>query len=219
MIKEKITVLQTTKNLQLSNIIAQAIDKIGDLLGETIVIKIGGKLLRDHDLLAIFAENVILLKSVGINVIIIHGGLSLVDQYLEEFSIKSSSGSIFNRPTIELIEMVMTGYISKHIVNAINLKGGSAISISGKDVNLISAKKTKRFRSHSKIESIVDVSHIGEISEINPELLFSLEDSGLIPVLSPIAFSENGETYHVNSDELALEIAKIYSVFRPLKTG
>ena len=204
-----------TKTHQLAKTISLSLDKSAELLGETIVIKIGGSLLTDSKHIKIFAKNIITLKSIGVNVIIVHGGIDLVSTYLDNFELtKSSNAANFNRPTIESIEMIMTGYISKNIVNAINFNGGSAIGVSGKDANLISAKKTKRFKSNSKIENILDVGHLGEINEINPELLFSLEDSGLVPVISPIAFSESGDTYHVNSDQLALEIAKIYSASR-----
>lgn len=190
--------------------ILSALKESSNLTGESIVIKAGGSVLSDQQKIKNLAEDITLLKKLGINVIIVHGGVDIANNFLDSFEVKNRKNQ-FKGTTIELIEMVMSGYINKHIVNAINLQGGSAIGISGKDASLIEAQKHKRIKSTSKIEHILDLGYLGEISSINPEILYSLEDTGLIPVISPIAFNENGETYHVNSDFVALEVAKAYS--------
>jgi acetylglutamate kinase len=196
----------------IADIVGSSLEKASELFGESIVVKISGKILSDMERVKEIAKNIVIMKSLGVNVIIVHGGLSAVNQIIEGFENKKTiKNQLFHRSPIETIEMVMTGYISKHIVNMINLHGGNAVGVSGKDGNLIYAKKPKRIKSSAKIENILDVGYLGEISAINPELLFALEDSNLIPVISPIAFSETGDTYHVNSDLLAVEIAKIYS--------
>jgi acetylglutamate kinase len=193
-----------------SSFLAEALKVTSKLVGESVVIKIGGDLLSKPDSVKYLVEDIVLLKSLGINIIIVHGGIDIANNFLDSFELKKRNGKIAGT-TIDLIEMVMSGYINKSIVNAINLQGGSAIGISGKDANLIEASKQRRIKSNSKIESILDLGYLGEISLINPEILYSLEDTGLIPVISPIAFSETGDTYHVSSDFVALEVAKAYS--------
>ena len=198
------------------SLLRDAFDKASEYVEEALVIKISGKILSDNEALKRIIEDIILLKSIGIEIIIVHGGLELAYEFMDNFEIKKNAdSSIFNMKTIEIIEMMISGYINKNIVNMINLQGKNAIGISGKDGNLLLASKKKvKLKANQKIANILDHSYLGDIIEINPEILFGLEDTGLIPVISPIAFGENGETFHVDSDTVAAEIASSVSALK-----
>ena len=180
---------------------------------ETFVIKVGGTALLNPVIASDFASDIVTLKNAGINIILVHGGISKVNSILDKFSIKKTiidGDRIADQSTIEIIEMVMSGMINKKLASAINLLGGTAIGISGKDGNLIEAKRVRKRETdpnNNNIEKILDMGFFGEVSIINPELLLSLEDSDIIPVISPIAIGETGETYQVNADEVACNIA------------
>jgi len=210
----KFTKLEIVKSKStLSQILTAALDKAATYFGETIVIKISGSLLLDNNKLKEIVKNIISLRSIGMNIFIIHGGFDQVQNIIgnNEHSRKTTASKI---SPIETIEMVMTGYFAKNIANMINFCGGHAIIISGKEGRFIEAKKSKRSRSSAKIENILDIGYMGEIEMLNPDILFEMEESCVIPVISPIAFSETGETYQVNADVLAMELAKLYSAIR-----
>lgn len=211
---QSFTVIGSKKKIKdKARIVSKVFSLLHSYIGEIFIIKYSGESLNNPELADAFASDVIALKRMGIKVIIIHGGGSKAATMLDKFEIKNfyqnCSSRLVNQPTIEFIEMVLSGYINKQIVSTINRMGGSAIGISGKDGGLIEAKRMRRLRSNprSNIEKLLDVSFMGEISVINPEILLSLEEADVIPVISPIAIGEQGETFQVSSDEAAGAIA------------
>ena len=183
-----------------------------EFIGETFVIKYSGSALNEPDLADSFVSDVIAMKQMGLKVIIIHGGSSKIDIMLEKFNLKnnlSEEDRSSTRPSIEVTEMIMSGLINKQIVANISNMGGAAVGISGKDCNLIEAKRVRRAKniSSSNIENIVDIGFMGEVISINPEFLLALEDTEIIPVITPIATGEQGETIRLKSDEVAAAIA------------
>jgi acetylglutamate kinase len=168
--------------------------------------------MNDPELADAFASDIIAMKQMGLKVVIVHGGGAKINNMLERFHITGpfvDGVRVTDQPTIEMIEMIMSGLINKQIVSNINKMGGSAIGISGKDANLIEAKRIRKTRKDPKsnIEKIIDLGFMGEVSVINPEILLALEDTDIIPVISPIAIGEQGETFRVSSDEAAASIS------------
>jgi acetylglutamate kinase len=210
----KFTKLEVVKSKNsLSNVITTSLARAVDFVGETIVIKISGSVLVDNTKLKDIVKNIVMLKFLGINIIIVHGGFDQVQEVVGT-SDNDKKGLLKNLSPIETMEMVMTGFFAKNIVNQINYCGGQALAISGKEGFLIEAKKSKRTKSNAKIENILNIGYMGEVEIINPDILFALEEFGIIPVVSPLAFNESGETYQVNSDVLASVLAQLYSASR-----
>jgi acetylglutamate kinase len=198
--------------LHKAEILAEALPYMRQFAGETFVIKYGGSAMGDDDLAQVFARDVVLLKLVGINPVIVHGGGPQISKMLEKLKIKSTfidGLRVTDQATVEIVEMVLSGSINKKIVTEINNAGGTAIGLSGKDANLISAQKLRRTKKDpdSNIEQILDLGFVGEPTEINPEALVVLEESDVIPVIAPIGVGENGETYNINADSVAGAIA------------
>ena len=180
--------------------------------GSTFVIKYGGHAMGDTTAAQQFASDVVLLKQVGINPIVVHGGGPQIGQMLDRLKIQSSfidGLRVTDTATVEVVEMVLSGSINKQIVSAINNAGGMAIGLSGKDGRLIVARKLRRTTRDpdSNIEKILDLGFVGEPHQINTEILESFEDSDVIPVVAPIGVGRNGETYNINADTAAGAIA------------
>ena len=192
--------------------LCEALPYMKRFAGETFVIKLGGSAMNKNNLKK-FAKDVVLLKQVGINPIIVHGGGPQIGIMLDKLNIKTSFVDglrVTDAETIKVVEMVLSGSINKNIVKEINRAGGIAIGLSGKDGNMIIAKKITRTKKNegSNIEQIVNLGFVGEPVYINPEVLNSFENSDIIPVIAPISISENGETtYNINADTVAGAIA------------
>lgn len=202
----------TKEQLDKARILSEALPYMKQFSGETFVIKYGGSAMGDKELSKQFARDVIMMKQVGINPIIVHGGGPQISAMLEKLKIKSSfidGLRVTDQATVEIVEMVLSGTINKQIVTEINLAGGMAIGISGKDGGLISARRLRRTKSDpdSNIEQILDLGFVGEPSEINPEALVLFEESDIIPVIAPIGRGPKGETYNINADSAAGAIA------------
>lgn len=200
------------KWLDKAHTLAEALPYMRQFSGETFVIKYGGSAMGDPGLAEQFARDVVLLKQVGINPVIVHGGGPQIGKMLDRLKIQSSfidGLRVTDLATVEIVEMVLCGSINKHIVTAINAAGGRAIGISGKDGNLIQARKIRRTKKDpdSNIEKILDLGFVGEPVLINPEILVALEEPDIIPVIAPIGVGENGETYNINADTAAGAIA------------
>lgn len=192
--------------------LAEALPYMRQFAGEVFVIKYGGSAMGDPVLAEQFARDVVLLKQVGINPVIVHGGGPQIGKMLERLKIQSSfidGLRVTDLATVEIVEMVLCGSINKQIVTAINAAGGRAIGISGKDGNLIQARKIRRTKKDpdSNIEKILDLGFVGEPVLVNPEILVALEEPDIIPVIAPIGVGENGETYNINADTAAGAIA------------
>jgi len=180
--------------------------------GRTFVIKYGGHAMGDEALGQSFARDIVLLKQVGINPVVVHGGGPQIGQMLKRLQIKSEFVDglrITDRETVEIVEMVLSGLINKQIASLINDAGGKAIGLSGKDAHLMLARKLRRTQRNdeSNIEQILDLGFVGEPQHINPEILELFEQSDIIPVIAPIGHGRNGETFNINADTAAGAIA------------
>ena len=180
--------------------------------GKTVVVKYGGHAMGDDELASLFARDVVLLKQVGINPIVVHGGGPQIGRMLERLKIQSSFVDglrVTDRETVDIVEMVLCGSINKQIAAAINAAGGTAIGLSGKDGSLIRARKLRRRRgaSDSNIEKVLDLGFVGEPTEINAGVLLTLRQSDIIPVIAPVGIGADGMTYNINADTAAGAIA------------
>ena len=207
--------------LEKAKTLSEALPYMRRFAGETFVIKYGGHAMGDPELAKMFARDVVLLKQVGINPIVVHGGGPQIGQMLERLKIKSEFVDglrVTDKATVEIVEMVLSGSINKAIVTEINEAGGNAVGLSGKDGNLIQATKLKRRHkaSDSNIEKILDLGFVGEPSRVNPHILEDLKDSDIIPVIAPIGIGKNGETFNINADTAAGAIAPAVGATRLL---
>lgn len=195
-----------------AKLLTEALPYMKRFAGETFVIKFGGSAMGDDETVAKFARDIVLLKQVGINPVVVHGGGPQIGQMLNRLDIKSSfidGLRVTDKSAVDVVEMVLSGSINKNIVQKINQAGGMAIGISGKDGDLITAKKLKRTRKDpdSNIEKILDLGYVGEPEFVNPDILTSFEDTDIIPVIAPIGAGKAGETYNINADTAAGAIA------------
>lgn len=198
--------------LKTASTLSEALPYMREFAGETFVIKYGGHAMGEEGLARKFAEDIVLLKQVGINPIVVHGGGPQIGKMLDRLKIQSSfidGLRVTDAATVEIVEMVLSGSINKQIVSEINSAGGIAVGISGKDGHLIRANKLRRAvrDPDSNIERILDLGFVGEPTEINPALLQEFSESHIIPVIAPIGVGENGETYNINADTAAGAIA------------
>ncbi len=201
--------------------LSEALPYMRRYAGETFVVKYGGHAMGDPELAKMFARDVVLLKQVGINPIVVHGGGPQIGQMLDRLKIKSEFVDglrVTDKATVEIVEMVLCGSINKAVVTEINEAGGNAVGLSGKDGNLIQATKLKRRHkaSDSNIEKILDLGFVGEPSRVNPHILEDLKDSDIIPVIAPIGVGKNGETFNINADTAAGAIAPAVGATRLL---
>jgi acetylglutamate kinase len=180
--------------------------------GQTFVVKYGGHAMGEEALADIFARDVVLLKQVGINPVVVHGGGPQIGAMLNRLRIKSEfidGLRVTDRETVEIVEMVLSGSINKQIVSAIGRAGGVAIGLSGKDGGLIEARRLERRKRDpdSNIEKILDLGFVGEPAHIHPEILKPFEGSRVIPVIAPIGIGADGETFNINADTAAGAVA------------
>ena len=180
--------------------------------GRTFVVKFGGHAMGDPALADQFAHDIVLLKRIGIDPIVVHGGGPQIGDMLRRLKIKSDFVDglrVTDRATVEIVEMVLSGSINKQIVTAINRAGGLAVGLSGKDGDLVRARKLRQAgrRSDSNIEKVLDLGFVGEPVAINAQVLETLERSSIIPVVAPIGVGEDGTTYNINGDTVAGAIA------------
>ena len=187
--------------------------------GKTIVIKYGGHAMGDAKLAPLFARDIVLLRQVGVNPVVVHGGGPQIGHMLERLKIQSrfiDGLRVTDRETVGVVEMVLAGTINKEIVSAINGQGGFAVGLSGKDGNLIRADKIKRTRRdpESNIEKVLDLGFVGEPKEINPHILAFFKESDITPVIAPIGTGPGGETLNINADAVAGAIASAVGAAR-----
>ena len=191
--------------------LTEALPYLQEFGGKTFVIKYGGHAMGDERLAVQFASDIVLLKQVGINPVIVHGGGPQIGEMLRQLKIESEfidGLRVTDKRTVEIVEMVLAGSINKEVVTAINDAGGTAVGISGKDGNLIRARKLKHKRkTDSNIEKVIDLGFVGEPQAINTKVLDTLTGSHMIPVIAPLGIGENGTTYNINADTAAGAIA------------
>lgn len=198
--------------LRIAKTVSEALPYIRRFAGEIFVIKFGGHAMGSAELAKTFARDIVLLKHIGINPVVVHGGGPQIGEMLDRLQIQSSFVDglrVTNADTVEVVEMVLSGSINKQIVTDINQAGGMAIGLSGKDGGLIKARKLRRTIKDpdSNIEKILDLGFVGEPVEVNPMVFEDFLDSDVIPVIAPIGMGENGETYNINADTAAGAIA------------
>ena len=202
----------TEESMRTAETLSQALPFMHKYAGETFVIKYGGHAMGNEALAETFARDIALLKQVGINPIVVHGGGPQISDMLKRLNVQASFVDglrVTDAATVEVVEMVLSGGINKQIVAAINKVGGKAIGLSGKDANLVRAKKLHRTQRDpdSNIERILDLGFVGEPDEVNPHVLDVFLKSDVIPVIAPLASGSAGETYNINADTMAGKIA------------
>jgi acetylglutamate kinase len=201
-----------TTPTDVARILAGALPYFRRYGGKTIVVKYGGHAMGDEGLGSGFAHDIVLLAQVGVDPIVVHGGGPQIGQMLDRLKIKSAfidGLRVTDQATVEIVEMVLSGSINKQLVTAIQKAGGTAIGLSGKDGNLIRAKKLER-RKHdpdSNIEKVLDLGFVGEPETIDTKVLEWLEQSNIVPVIAPIGVGAEGETYNINADTVAGAVA------------
>ncbi|MEE9480082.1 MAG: acetylglutamate kinase [Kiloniellales bacterium] len=207
--------------LRTAKTITEALPYMRRYAGKTFVVKYGGHAMGDKELAEIFARDIVLMKQIGVHPVVVHGGGPQIGNMLERLAVKSEFVDglrITDADTVGIVEMVLSGSINKQIVSAINAAGGIAIGLSGKDGDLIKASKLRRTRrdEDSNIEKILDLGFVGEPRQVNPQILTSLEQSGMIPVIAPIGVGTGGETYNINADTVAGAVASAIGAARLL---
>lgn len=195
-----------------AGILTDALPFMRRYAGSTVVVKFGGHAMGDKSLFKTFASDMVLLKQVGTNPLVVHGGGPQIGEMLERMAIKSEfidGLRVTDEATVDIVEMVLAGSINKSIVAAINEAGGRAVGISGKDANLITASRLLRTRTdpESNIEKVIDLGFVGEPTNIDSTLIDTLILGGLIPVIAPVGQGNDGETYNINADTAAGAIA------------
>ena len=192
--------------------LVEALPYLQRYAGKTFVVKYGGHAMGDAELASDFAEDVVLLKAVGINPVVVHGGGPQIGAMLKKLGVESrfvDGLRVTDKATAEIAEMVLSGSINKEIVRWIAGAGGKAIGISGKDGGLVTARKVQRTSRDpdSQIEQVVDLGFVGEPKSVDISVIKTISDAGMIPVIAPIAVGEDGETYNINADPMAGAIA------------
>ena len=198
--------------LEKAGILTDALPFMRRYAGKTVVIKYGGHAMGDDTLASDFAHDVTLLKQVGIDPVVVHGGGPQIGSMLERLAIKSEFVDglrVTDEATVEVVEMVLSGLLNKRIVSGISAVGGRAIGISGKDGGLIRAARLRRTVADpdSNIEKILDLGYVGEPEAVNPHVLDALKPTDFIPVIAPLGADAEGQTYNINADTAAGAIA------------
>jgi acetylglutamate kinase len=196
-----------------AHVLTEALPYIQRFHGKTIVIKYGGNAMVDEALKAGFARDVVLMKAVGMNPVVVHGGGPQIAKVLEQIGKKSEfvqGMRVTDRETMDVVEMVLGGLVNKEIVNLINQHGGKAVGLTGKDGGLIRARKmvlTKQAENEKLPPEIIDIGHVGEVQGIDPRVVSLLDTGAFIPVIAPIGVGEDGQTYNINADVVAGKLA------------
>jgi acetylglutamate kinase len=199
-------------NEQVAGILIESLPYIRRFSGMTIVIKYGGHAMVDDQLKEDFARDVTLLKLIGLNPVVVHGGGPQINSVLQQMGIESTfvkGMRLTDTPTMDVVEMVLGGKVNKAIVAQINRQGGKAVGLSGKDGGLIQAKKLHIVfqNDENTPPEIIDPGHVGEVTRINPVLINTLTQHGFIPIIAPVGVGESGETYNINADMVACRVA------------
>jgi acetylglutamate kinase len=201
--------------MNIANVLTEALPYIQRFTGKTIVVKFGGNAMIDEALQNSFARDIVLMKLVGMNPIIVHGGGPQIGVLLDKLKIQSrfvDGMRVTDTATMDVVEMVLGGTVNKQIVTLINNNGGKAIGLTGKDGQLIQAKKlsmTQTLSEHMKASEIIDIGHVGVVSKINVNVINMLINSDFIPVIAPIGVGEDGASYNINADLVAGKIAEV----------
>lgn len=195
----------------IAHVLNEALPYIQQFHGKTIVIKYGGNAMVDEQLKQDFARDVVLMKLVGMNPVVVHGGGPQISKLLDRIGKKTEfiqGMRVTDRETMDVVEMVLVGSVNKEIVNLINAQGGKAVGLSGKDGGMIRARQlTLRHDPNLEGSEIFDIGHVGEVEFIDPQLVAVLDERDFIPVVAPIGVDQKGNTYNINADTVAGELA------------
>ncbi len=195
-----------------ANVLVEALPWIRQFYGKTIVIKYGGNAMVEEHLKEGFARDVILMKYIGLNPVVVHGGGPQIGKVLEAMGISTrfeQGMRVTDAQTMDVVEMVLGGKVNKEIVANINKHGGKAVGLTGKDGNLLTARKLemKAVNPATLTPEIIDIGMVGEVAKVNPEIISSLEEANFIPVIAPVGVDDEGRTYNINADLVAGKIA------------
>jgi len=202
-----------------ADILIEALPYIKRFSGKTIVVKYGGHAMVDEDLKKDFANDITLLKYIGVNPVVVHGGGPQINKVLDSMGITSKfvRGMRYtDDETMDVVEMVLGGKVNKDIVARINRQGGKAVGLTGKDGMLITAEKMTIYHTvdENKPPEIIDPGMVGNVSNINPDIIHTLTAKGFIPIIAPVGLGVNGETYNINADVVASKIASALNAER-----
>lgn len=200
------------KLIEKAETLIEAMPYIQTFRGKTFVIKYGGNAMVDENLKKGFAQDVVLMRYIGINPVIVHGGGPQIGKIMERMGKKPtfvSGQRVTDEETMDIVEMVLGGKVNKEIVNLINQAGGKAVGLTGKDGGLVQARKLKMTKKSEETgeTEIIDIGLVGEVTEVRPGALTALDQGGFIPVIAPVGAGANGETYNINADLVAGAIA------------
>lgn len=200
-----------TKN-DTAHILIESLPYIKEFYNKTVVIKYGGHAMVDENLKRNFALDIILMKYVGINPVVVHGGGPQINQFLKKMNIRSNyvqGMRVTDGETMDVVEMVLVGKVNKEIVGLINYNGGKAIGFSGRDGDLIQARKMTIMQSQAKDAppELIDLGRVGAVTKVNPEVLLAFKSKDFIPVIAPVGVGEDGQSYNINADLVAGAIA------------
>ena len=200
--------------LNIANVLTEALPYIQRFTGKTIVVKFGGNAMVDAELHESFARDVVLMKLVGMNPVVVHGGGPQIGALLAKLNIHTefvNGMRVTNAETMDVVEMVLGGSVNKEIVSSINRNGGKAIGVTGKDGQLIRARKltVTRFSPELNASEIIDIGHVGDVDQMDTEVLGVILSSNFIPVIAPIGSDAKGNTYNINADLVAGKLAQV----------
>jgi acetylglutamate kinase len=199
------------KGMEKAKILIESLPYIKKFANKTVVIKYGGHAMVDAELQKNFALDIILLKYIGINPVVVHGGGPQINKFLDKMNIKSNyiqGMRVTDGETMDVVEMVLVGKVNKEIVSLINLHGGKAVGLSGRDGDLIKAKKMNLTSTVKDAPpELIDLGRVGQVTAINPEVLVTLDRQDFIPVIAPVGVGEDGQSYNINADVVAGAIA------------
>jgi acetylglutamate kinase len=195
-----------------ANVLVEALPWIREFNGKTIVIKYGGNAMVEESLKVGFARDIILMKYIGLNPVVVHGGGPQIGKVLEAMGIATrfeQGMRVTDARTMDVVEMVLGGKVNKEIVANINKQGGKAVGLTGKDGKLLTARKLemKAINPDTLTPEIIDIGMVGEVAKINPEIISALEEANFIPVIAPVGVDDEGLTYNINADLVAGKIA------------
>jgi len=200
--------------LNIAKVLTEALPYIQRFTGKTVVIKFGGNAMVDPQLHESFARDVVLMKLVGMNPVVVHGGGPQIGKLLEKLNIHTefvNGMRVTDSATMDVVEMVLGGSVNKEIVSSINRNGGKAIGVTGKDGQLIRARKLKVTRHSPELDAseIIDIGHVGEVDQIDTEVLSVILDSNFIPIIAPIGVDRQGNSYNINADLVAGKLSEV----------
>ena len=198
----------------IADVLSEALPYLQRLNNKTIVIKFGGNAMVDDALKNSFARDIVLLKQVGVNPVVVHGGGPQIGKLLEKIGKKSEfidGMRVTDSETMDVVEMVLGGLVNKSIVSLINHNGGQAVGLTGKDGSMIRAKKMKITRESVELQApeIIDLGHVGEVTTIDPSIVKTLDEGDFIPVIAPVGVGSDASSYNINADMVAGKMASV----------